>query len=158
LEPPQPIPVPVPTGLDDVVMRCLEKDPLGRHQTVGELARVLAPYASDPLSAAQSAGRTIRTLQQRGAQVGMQGTPIAAGGGPAPPAPLSPAQLTPRSWPPSQGTSLSQGAGQVIHRPRTSRGLVIAGVASLCVLAGVGGYAISQASKPGSSRNEPHVD
>src|SRR5262245_55484929 len=91
LEPPQPIPVPVPTGLDDVVMRCLEKDPLGRHQTVGELARVLAPYASDPLAAAQSAGRTIRTLQQRGAQVGMQGTPIAAGGGLASPAPLSPA-------------------------------------------------------------------
>src|SRR5262249_33127610 len=55
LEPPAPIPVPVPTGLDTVIMRCLEKDPNQRHQSVGELARMLAPFATDPIAAAQSA-------------------------------------------------------------------------------------------------------
>jgi serine/threonine protein kinase len=158
LEPPAPILVPLPNGLGDVVLRCLEKDPAARHQNVGELARMLAPYASDPIAASQSAGRTMRILQQRGAPPGMQGMPLSAGGGITAQAPISPAQLTPRSWPPSQHTSLSQGAGQVTYRTRGNRGLLIAGVASLCILAGVGGYAISQATKSGHTRNEPHVD
>jgi serine/threonine-protein kinase len=158
LEPPAPIHVPLPTGLGEVILRCLEKDPNLRHQNVGELARMLAPYATDPISAAQSAGRAGRILQHRGAQLGMQGSPLAAGGGLSTPIPISPAQLTPRSWPPSQGTSLSQGAGQVTLRTRGMRGWLVAGVASLCALAGVGGYAISQASRAEQARTERHVD
>jgi eukaryotic-like serine/threonine-protein kinase len=161
LEPPTPLQVPLPNGLVEVIMRCLEKDPRGRHQNVGEMARMLAPYATDPISAAQSAGRAMRILQQRGAQLGMQGSPLTFGGNLTAPIPISPAQLTPRSWPASQGTSLSQGAGQVTLRPGKSRGLVVAGVVALCVLAGVGGYAVSQVSKPSgrsdNGRNEPHV-
>jgi eukaryotic-like serine/threonine-protein kinase len=157
LEPPAPILVPLPNGLGEVVLRCLEKDPAARHQNLGELTRMLAPYASDPIAASQSAGRTMRILQQRGAPPGM-GTPLSAGGGITAQAPISPVQLTPRSWPPSQQTSLSQGAGQVTYRTRGNRGFLIAGVASLCILAGVGGYAISQATKSGNTRNEPHVD
>jgi serine/threonine-protein kinase len=163
LEPPEPIHVPLPTGLAEVILRCLEKDPNLRHQNVGELARMLAPYASDPMSAAQSAGRAGRILQHRGAQ--MHGSPLTASGL-AVQIPISPAQLTPRSWPTSQGTSLSQGAGQVMPRPRSKRGLLVAGIASLCALAGVGGYAISQASRAASApeqrsdhrRDERHVD
>jgi serine/threonine protein kinase len=158
LEPPAPILVPLPDGLGGVVLRCLEKDPATRFQNVGELARLLAPYASDPIAASQSAGRTIRILQHRGAAPGMQGTPLTSGGGLTAPGPISPVQLTPRSWPPSQHTSLSQGAGQVTYPTRGNRGLLIAGVASLCILAGVGGYAISQATKSSNTRNEPHVD
>jgi hypothetical protein len=158
LEPPAPIHVPLPTGLGEVILRCLEKDPSLRHQNVGELARTLAPYATDPISAAQSAGRAGRILQHRGAQLGMQGSPLAAGGGLSTPIPISPAQLTPRSWPPSQGTSLSQGAGQVTLRTRGKRGLLVAGIASLCALAGVGGYAISQASRSEQARTDRHVD
>ncbi|HSR97713.1 MAG TPA: protein kinase [Kofleriaceae bacterium] len=163
LEPPLPILVPLPPGLAEVVLRCLEKDPAARYQDVGELARMLAPYASDPIGASQSAGRAMRILQQRGAPPSLQGTPLAAGGGIPSPTPISPMQLTPRSWPgnarmgPSH-TSLSQGAGQVTYRTRGGRGLLIAGVAALCILAGVGGYAISQATKPDHGRNEPHVD
>jgi serine/threonine-protein kinase len=160
LEPPAPLQVPLPNGLVDVIMRCLEKDPRGRHQNVGELARMLAPYATDPISAAQAAGRAMRILQQRGVQLGMQGSPLTAGGGLSGHIPISPAQLTPRSWPPSQGTSLSQGTGQMTPRVRSSRGLLIAGVTTLCILAGVGGYAVSQVSKPSNARgarNEPHV-
>ena len=111
LEPPAPILVPLPPGLGDIVMRCIEKDPTLRHQSVGDLARNLAPFATDPAGAAQSAGRAMRILQQRGALQGMQGSPFTAGGGLATPIPISPAQLTPRSWPPSQGTSVSRSAG-----------------------------------------------
>ena len=156
LEPPQPIPVPLPSGLGERVMRCLEKDPGQRHQTVGELARMLAPYATDPVGAAQSASRTLRILQQRGALPGMHASPLAAGGGLATPIPISPAQLTPRSWPPSQGTSVSRVAGQMTQRTRGARGWLIASVAGLCVVAGGGGYAISQMSRAGGPR-EPHV-
>jgi len=159
LEPPAPIPVPVPTGLDDVIMRCLEKDPSQRHQNVGELARVLAPFATDPLAAAQSATRSLRTLQQQRSSLPGMGSPLTAGGGLATPIPISPAQLTPRSWPPSQGTSVSRGAGQVTYQTHGNRGWLIAGVAFLCVAAGGGGYAISQLSRGGGGDGprEPHV-
>src|SRR5262249_32348001 len=155
LEPPAPIMVPLPPGLGDVMLRCLEKDPAQRYQSVGELARMLAPYATDPALAAQSAGRTLRILQQRGSLQGMQGSPLAAGGGLAAPIPISPAQLTPRSWPPSQSTSVSQGAGQVTYRTRANRGWLIASVAGLCVLAGGGGYAVSQMSRDHHADESP---
>jgi len=156
LELPVPIPVPLPSGLGEVVMRCLAKDSALRPQTVGELARLLAPYATDPGGAAQSASRTQRILQQRGVLPGMRASPLTAGGGLATPIPISPAQLTPRSWPPSQGTSVSRVAGQMTQRTRGARGLLIASVAGLCVIAGGGGYAISQMSRSDGPR-EPHV-
>jgi serine/threonine-protein kinase len=155
LEPPAPMPVPLPPGLGDIILRCLEKDPAQRHQNVGELARLLAPYATDPTAAAQSATRAARILLQRSSLQGVQGLPVAIGGGLTAPIPISPAQLTPRSWPPSQSTSVSRGVGQVTNGPRGGRGWLIACVAGLCVLAGGGGYAISQLSR--SDRGEPHV-
>ena len=146
-EPPNPLHVPLPPGLGEVIFRCLEKDPKRRHQDVGELARSLAPFASDPVTAAQISARTTRILSQRGSGHGQgfggqQGSPLAAGGGLTAPVPLSPAQLTPRSWPPSS-TSLSQGHGQVTLRTKGSRGWMIAGAMSLVILAAAGGYIAS---------------
>jgi serine/threonine-protein kinase len=146
LEPPEPIAIPLPPGLPEVILRCLEKDPNLRHQNVGELARLIAPFATDPIAAAHAAGRVARTLQQRSMPVGMLDASL-GGVGLSTPIPLSPAQLTPRSWPLSQATSLSQGAGQVSGGPRGGRGWLIGGILGLCVLAGVGGYAVSQLSK-----------
>ena len=161
LEAPAPLSLPLPNGLGDIILRCLEKDPALRHQSVGELARHLAPFATDPTAAAQSAARSLRILSQRGSLpgmgMGMAGSPLTAGGSLATPIPISPAQLTPRSWPPSQGSSVSQGAGQMTMRARNPRGWLIAGVASLCVLAGAGGYAVSQMSKSSDATHEPHV-
>ena len=168
LEPPSPMLVPLPAGLGEVIYRCLQKDPNARYQNVGELARMLAPYATDPQSAAQSAVRAARILQNRGAQmmstmngrqpIGMQGSPLSSAGGLTTPVPISPAQLTPRSWSPSQATSLSHGAGQMTIKTRSHRGLMIAGIASLCVIAATGGYIVSQASKgSGRTTSEPHV-
>jgi serine/threonine-protein kinase len=163
-EPPAPLHVTLPNGLAEVILRCLEKDPKFRHQNVGELARSLAPYSSDPITAAQIAARTTRILQQRtqAGYSGQQGLPVAAGGGLSTPVPLSPAQLTPRSWPPS--TSLSQGRGQVTLRTGPKRGWMIAGGLSLAILAGTGGYVASELMKkktpveaPPSSADGPVV-
>jgi serine/threonine-protein kinase len=54
--------VPVPSGLDEVVHRCLEKDPARRFQDVAELAHALAPHAHSQIQAAISMERTRRTL------------------------------------------------------------------------------------------------
>jgi eukaryotic-like serine/threonine-protein kinase len=50
--------VQVPTGLDAVVYRCLEKDPARRFQNIAELARALAGYAQSAMQAAISVQRT----------------------------------------------------------------------------------------------------
>ncbi len=50
----------VPPQLDAIIMRCLEKAPANRFQTVAELARALAPFASD--GARISIERILRTL------------------------------------------------------------------------------------------------
>lgn len=149
-EPPAPLHVAIPPGLKDIVWRCLEKDPQNRIQNAGELARMLAPYASDPLSAQQSAERAIRILSVRSSQPAYpQLAGMNAGMGLTPP----PA-LTPKSWNHTSGSlngsSLSAGAGQVGRRAaQPSRGKVIAAVAGLCVAAGVGGFLIASSRTRG---------
>ncbi|HWU90718.1 MAG TPA: serine/threonine-protein kinase, partial [Kofleriaceae bacterium] len=152
-EPPAPMHVPLPAGLGEVILRCLEKDPKARQQNVGELARTLAPFATDPISAALSASRTTRILQNKPGGPGV--SPLAAAGGLATPVPLSPAQLAPQSWAPSS-TSLSAGTGQVTYQTRAARGWLIAGVSSLVVLAGAGGFVANSMMKDDASarRNE----
>ncbi len=153
--PPAPLHVALPPGLGEIVLRCLEKDPNRRIQSVGELARVLAPYASDPMTAQQAAERAARILTTpRGSQPGF---PLAgtAGG-----LSLTPPNLTPKSWSKTGGSSLSGSAGQFGTKViRGGRGLVIGGVATLCVLAGIGGFFVASSLKksprPAASVEEP---
>ncbi len=153
-EAPAPLLVPLPAGLGEVLLRCLEKDPQSRYQNVGELARMLAPFATDPVASALSAARAARTLQNRpgGLPGGLPGGVLAT------PVPLSPAQLTPRTWPPS---SISQGAGQVTYQVRGTRGWVIAAAAAIVLLAGTGGYIANELAEdddpPAARRDEPYV-
>jgi len=142
-DPPAPLHVALPNGLHTIVMRCLEKDPKNRIQSVGELSRMLAPFASDPLSAQQSADRAGRILTTpRGSQPGFPLGAGPGGGGLTPPA------LTPKSWNANDGSSLSGSAGQVgTQQVRSKRGWVIGGVASLCIAAGGGGFLIANATK-----------
>ena len=155
-EPPTPIHVPLPPGYGAAILRCLEKHPNQRHQSVAELARMLAPYSSDPITATQIANRTARILAtraaqptiERGALPGQQSLPIGANGGLAAPLPLSPSQLTPRSWPPTSTAGGGQvGRHQLTHKTGSSRGWLIAGAMSLTILAASGGFIASTVMK-----------
>jgi eukaryotic-like serine/threonine-protein kinase len=158
MEPPAPLVVQLPVGLGEVILRCLEKDPKNRHQSVAELARLLAPFATDPLTGQHSAERTHRILNSRGQAPTV---PLTTYDRLATPVPLSPAQLTPRTWPPSQqGSSLSNGAGQLTYKTRAGRGMLIAGIAGLVVIAGAGGWIAARSLKddsPSARRDEPYV-
>jgi serine/threonine protein kinase len=140
-DPPSPLHVPMPAGLDTIVMRCLEKDPKNRIQNVGELARMLAPYASDPLSAQQSAERATRILTgPRNSNMSLSSVQVGSGGMGLTPPPM----LTPKSWNQTGGSSVGGAAGQMGTRvTRGGRGLVIAGVATLIVAAGAGGFVVA---------------
>ena len=151
VEPPARMQVTRPTGLGELVMRCMEKDPRQRPQTVAELARMLAPFATDPIQAAQCAGRATRILQHTAGH----GSPLSAGGGRLTPGPISPAQLTPQSPSPSS-TGLSHGRGQVTSKVRSGRGWLIAGVTTLCIAAGAGGYVASE-MRQGEAHDGTHV-
>jgi serine/threonine-protein kinase len=144
--PPNPLHVALPPGLQDIVFRCLEKDPNRRIQSVGELARMLAPYASDPHGAAQAAERAGRILTSpRGSQASFQ-LGGAQGG-----LVMTPQSLTPKSW---NKSSVSGSAGELTRGTRNTRGgrgAVIAGVATLVVLAGVGGFFVAGSMKRDSS-------
>lgn len=156
-DPPAPMHVQLPAGLGEVILRCLEKKPEARQQNVGELARMLAPYASDPVTAAASAVRATRILQPRASH---QALPLTASGGLTAQPPLSPAQLTPRSWPPTHQSSVSHGAGQVTHQTRGGRGWMIFGIAAMCILAGAGGFLANEmlgSKSDAAPANEPHV-
>jgi serine/threonine protein kinase len=142
LEPPSPLHVALPAGLDSIVMRCLEKDPKNRIQSVGELARMIAPYASDPLSAQQSAERSTRILtgNARNSNLSLSSVSVGSGGMGLTPAPA----LTPHSWNRTGGSSVGGAAGQMGTKvTRSNRSLVIAGVATLIVAAGAGGFVIA---------------
>jgi serine/threonine protein kinase len=140
---PTPLHVTLPPGLGDVVMRCLERDPARRIQSVGELARRLAPYATDPIAAQQGAERATRILAGKAGP-----NPGLSIGGASGGLSITPSPLTPKGWS-NDGSSLSGGAGQLGTRKvrRTSRAYVIAGVAALCVLAGVGGFFVASSMK-----------
>jgi len=111
-ETPAPLASQLPAGLLQVIMTCLEKNPQARQQSVAELARMLAPYTTDPVQAAQSAQRTTRILANRGSIRGTDSLPVAANGGLTP---LSPAQLTPRRGNWSGPTPPTHPRGQLTH-------------------------------------------
>jgi hypothetical protein len=107
------------------------------------------------MTAQQAAERAARILTTpRGSQPGF---PLAgtAGG-----LSLTPPNLTPKSWSRTGGSSLSGSAGQFGTKViRGGRGLVIGGVATLCVLAGIGGFFVASSLKksprPAASVEEP---
>ena len=64
-EPAPPLEAAVPTGLEWVIARCLEKDPVLRFDSMAELAASLAPYAATPVQGTRSTERTARVLGLR---------------------------------------------------------------------------------------------
>jgi len=149
----------LPAGLEQIVMRCLEKDPRNRFQTVGELARMIAPYASDPMNAAQSAGRASRILaRDRSSNLSLSSVHMGSSGAITPPP-----TFTPRSWHHTGGSSVGGAVGQMgtfgtSHGTKMlsgGRGMVIGIVAALVVVAGAVGFGIS--SSMGNKGDSSHV-
>ena len=137
-QPPLPIEAAMPPGLGDVVMRCLEKEPGARFQSVAELAMAVVPFASDPNAAFAAAERTNRILIGQG-----QGQTLALGLGGGPPGTPRPSTPTPAGWR-SSNSSLSHGAGQVMTTAHTRKGasrwIIIGATAAVVVGAGIGGW------------------
>ncbi|HEY4177292.1 MAG TPA: serine/threonine-protein kinase [Kofleriaceae bacterium] len=150
-EAPTPLNIPLPPGLAEVVFGCLEKDPNRRIPNVAELARLLAPFSSDPQSSFNVASRASRILITRAGQDTSGSMPLPRdshphfGTGPGTPAPM-----TPNSWARAPG-SVSQGNGQLQTMPPaakpSSKSWMIAGAVALVILAGAGGFIASQATK-----------
>ena len=122
---PKPPSVKLPVGLSDAIMRCVEKEPTKRPQNAGELAKLIAPFASDPVGAALSAERAMRILATRGSQPQVR-SKLQAG---------SPQPLTPNS-----GSVSQHGSGQVTVYMKSSRAWIVAGALSLVIIAGAGGF------------------
>ena len=136
-EPPDPLHVALPGGLGELIWRCLEKDPAQRIQSVADLAKLLAPYSSDPVGGAQSAERARKIL---GTRPSAPGGRLRSEGGSAVPAPLTPSPAV-RS---SGNSSLSHGSGQVTYQTSNRKGWLVAGAVSLVIVAGVGGWVVSE--------------
>lgn len=86
----------VPTGLEMVVLRCLEKDRSARYPTLGEFAAALQPFALP--DARSSANRVIRTLGRTSRQSLAQLAMVHVGPAPTPP-PTPAMAATPSSRP-----------------------------------------------------------
>jgi serine/threonine protein kinase len=143
-DPPAPLNLNLPPGLEHIVMRCLEKDPRNRFQTVGELARMIGPYASDPISAAHSAERSTRILARdtRANHLSLSAGQMGSGAS-------TPSALTPQSWQHTGHSSVGGAAGQMATLGQSTkmvhgrRGFVIGVVAVLVVAAGAVGFGLS---------------
>jgi serine/threonine-protein kinase len=112
MDPPAPLGLALPDGLEAVVLRCLEKNPDDRYRHVGELAFALAPYASDPGLARGLAERATRTLGLAvpRASAGMPSAGAGAGGDRTPP-PLTAQPLTPLPVPGMLPLPITPGPG-----------------------------------------------
>ncbi len=153
LEPTPPLPE-GPRELDEVIARCLAREPAQRYQTVGELAFALAPFASD---AERSLALGLARVSSTGGFVRPSGSAL------APPVPPS-GQHSEVSYGPAT-TMLSAGAIEERPRPpRASRArLGLIGAVAVAIIAAASiGIAVSgrdaggpRAAGPGDPSSDP---
>ena len=131
----------LPPALDDVMMRCLEKDPGARFQNVGELAVALAPFA--PATSQISVERIGRMLRSSG--LALPGTTASVPQVAAAPA-LAQSGATNEaltaSGPVVQAWQASQMSGGE-RRKSPAMGIAL-GVGALVVVLGIGGALLAR--------------
>jgi eukaryotic-like serine/threonine-protein kinase len=118
MDQPAPMFVPLPSGLGEVVLRCLEKDPAQRYQSVAQLAYALAPYCSDPVVAQAGAERCARILE---APRGPRAPTLPVGTLGASSVPLTPYSQTGNRPLQSYPSSVSAGVGQISVAPGATK-------------------------------------
>jgi serine/threonine protein kinase len=123
-----------------VVLRCLEKDPALRFQSIAELANALSPFA--PLEAQRSLDRVAR----------LSGAPSAPrSGGADSGAPMVAAAT-------SNGSLTQTDFGQTSQRQKSSRGMLLGVVGVLFVAAGAGAWLLRPlASRDGTASSPSGV-
>ena len=140
----------LPSGLVDVILRCLEKDPTKRYQNVAELAMALMPFG--PKRARINVERAVAVLKASGAihaDVRVESTyPMASGSDSSlPPIPGSaplPSDLSRRS---SITANFETEATHVTPR-KASRGGAVALAAALVMVLGGGIYVMQHRAAP----------
>ncbi len=141
----------IPPGLDDVVQRCLEKDPAQRFCDVADLAEALAPFGGP--ASAQRVERITRILtnpgplRSRSSLFPSGSLPAAVGG--VPPGEISPSSLSAGAW--AEVTPASGMRGNDELRPRGSRTAAIAvglGFATLAMAVWLRGMEPARAVRP----------
>ena len=156
MDAPSPIHVPLPAGLGEILFRCLEKTPDARFPNVAELARMLAPYSSDPMGGARSAERAMRILNVRTSGPSLFGAngELKSGITPNPLAPLTPRwQQGPSTNPSSVSGSAGQQLSQLSHARRNlappRRNLMPVALIGGCLALGIGGVLVHHAVSGG---------
>jgi serine/threonine-protein kinase len=119
-EPPPPMEAWVPGPLQDVVLRCLEKDRDDRHASIAALVAALAPFARDRRTAAAVVDRA--NLLRQGVDSGGKITPSAG---------KSPAATT------RIGSARALRARTPSNRRRTAAGVIVLGSVTLLSVAGL---------------------
>jgi serine/threonine-protein kinase len=144
----------IPPGLDDVVQRCLEKDPAQRFCDVADLAEALAPFGGP--ASAQRVERITRILTNPGPlrsrsslfPASTSGSlPVAVAGGPL--GEIPPSSPSARAW--AEVTPASGMRGNDELRPRGSRTAAIAvglGCATLAMAVWLRGMEPAPAVRP----------
>jgi serine/threonine-protein kinase len=117
-----------PPAFQQVISRCLEKDPIRRYHDVAELAQALAPFAG-PRGHEAATGVT-RVLRGHNA---VPPTMHAVGGG----------NVQTGHPPPSTPTTLGAATGAMMGGPARGRGALIGGVAALSVIGVVIGVVLA---------------
>lgn len=143
-QPPAPIGAPLPPGLGEVLLRCLEKEPAMRFQTVAELAMALAPFSTDPAEGYATADRTRRILVGQGTAPTLVGS-----GGPGTPSPFTPV-------PRASHSSIGGSAGQLMaHTQVVGRRSLIIGATAAIVLGIAGGAYLALRRNTGDTDAPP---
>ncbi len=154
---PAPILVPLPPGLGEVLLRCLEKEAAQRYQSVAQLAYALAPYCTDPMVAGTTAERCGRILEApRGPRAPTLGEKESLGSpssialispyGPGGPGSQAGNHRSHGSHLRSHLSSLSSGAGEVGRKGGSGSRTALYGLAAALVLVvgvGLGVFAAS---------------
>ncbi|MBA3392919.1 MAG: serine/threonine protein kinase [Deltaproteobacteria bacterium] len=137
--------------LEPIIARCLAKTPEGRYESMADLARVLAPFASDPSRAAYYVARTERVLGRGPDIMRPGGTPT-----PIPRRDITPYPPHHRDSTPSMRIPAMGALPTLTDPPRRSRRLAYIAIFAVAA-AGLAAWVITQQTRKDPQRDSDAV-